>query len=131
MGFGSLAAELHDLSAGQHDLNAGDVIHRDAMHQGVRSAGIFRDIAADGAGLLAGGIGREIQPEVRNMLGELQIDHARLHDRALVVGINFEHAIHSREGDHDASGMRDRAAAQTGACAARHDRNSRPQRPAS
>ena len=105
VGFGSLAAEVHDLAAGQHDLNSGDVVHGHAVHQRVRTAGVLRDVAADGAGLLAGGIGREVQPKVRDVLGELQVHHARLHDRAQVLDVDFEDAVHAREGDDHAARM--------------------------
>ncbi len=123
IGFGRFAAELHDLAAGQHHFDAGHVVHGDAVQQGMRSAGILGHVAADGAGLLAGGIGCEVKPEMRHMLGELQIDHARLHDGALVLDVDFQNAVHAGEGDHDAARLRDRAAAQSGAGAARHDGN--------
>ena len=122
-GLGRLAAELHDVAVGHHDFHAGHVIHRDAVHQGVRPAGIFGDVAADGAGLLAGRIGREVEAKMRNVLGELQIHHAGLHHGALVFDIDFEDAVHAREGDNDAALLRDRAAAQSGSRAASHDRN--------
>ena len=123
VGLGRLAAELHDLAAGHHHLHSGNVVYGDAMHQGVRAAGILRDIAADGAGLLAGGIGREVQPEMRDMFRELQVDHAGLHHRALVLNVNFQDAVHAREGDHDAALLQNRAAAQSGTSAARHHGN--------
>ncbi len=113
---------MHDLAAGQHHFDSSDVIHRDAIHQGVGAAGVFGDVAADGAGLLAGGIGREVEPEMRDMLRELQVDHPGLHYGALVLNVNLENAVHAREGDDNAALLRDRAATQSRACPARHHR---------
>ena len=96
-GLGRLAAKLHDVAVRQHDFHAGHVIHRDAVHQRVRSAGILGNIAADSAGLLAGRIGREVQAKMRDMFGELKIHYAGLHHRALILGIDFQDAVHARE----------------------------------
>ena len=57
------------------------------------------------------------------MLGELQVDHAWLHCRPLVLDVNFENAVHAREGDHDAALLRNRAATESGAGAARNHGN--------
>ena len=57
------------------------------------------------------------------MLRELQVHHARLHHGALVLDVDFENAVHAREGDHDATLLRNRAAAKSGAGAARHHGN--------
>ena len=129
-GFGRFAAEVHDFAAGQHHFHPGHVIDGDAVHQRVRAAGIFRDIAADSAGFLAGRIGREIQPEMRDVFRELQIDHARLHHRAHVFRVDFEDAVHARENDDKSALGRDRAAAQSGARAARHHGKCAGRRPA-
>ena len=55
---GLLAAGLDDGAIGQHQFEAEHVIGGDAVGQRVRAAGVFGDIAADGAGALAGGVGR-------------------------------------------------------------------------
>ena len=52
----------HHLAVGQHQLDAEHVIGRDAVLERVRPAGVLGDVAADGAGRLAGGIGRVEEP---------------------------------------------------------------------
>ena len=53
-------AGLHDPAIGQHQLDAEDVIDGDAVFERVRPAGVGRHVAADGAGALAGRIGRKV-----------------------------------------------------------------------
>ncbi len=53
-----IAAGRHGRSIRQHGFDAQHVIGGDAVRQRVRPAGVLRHVAADGAGLLAGGIGR-------------------------------------------------------------------------
>ena len=55
---GFLAAGGDDGAIRQHDFQAQHVIGGDAVGQRVRAAGVLRHVAADGAGALAGGIGR-------------------------------------------------------------------------
>ena len=57
------------------------------------------------------------------MFRKLQVDHAWLYHGALVCNVNFENAAHAREGDDDATLLRDRATAQTSARSARHHRH--------
>ena len=49
-GIEMLAAEPHDLAGHQHQLAAQNVVGRHAVFEAMHAAGIFRDIAADGAG---------------------------------------------------------------------------------
>ena len=58
------AAEVNDLAVGEHNFQAGDMVHRHPVHQGVRTAGILSHVAADGASFLAGRVGREVQPKM-------------------------------------------------------------------
>ena len=55
------SAELDDRAVGQHHFDAQHVVDRDAVLQRVRSARIGREIAADGAGPLARGVGRVVK----------------------------------------------------------------------
>ena len=48
------AAGLHHRAIGQHHFEPQHVVGGDPVRQGVRSAGVFGDVAADGAGALAG-----------------------------------------------------------------------------
>ena len=96
---GCRAAGFDDAAVGQHHLQAQHVIGGDAVGQGVRAAGVFRDVAADGAGALAGRIGR-VEVAVRfDGAGDIEIDHAGLHHRALVLQIDLQDPVHAREGD--------------------------------
>ena len=97
------------------------MIGGDSVGQGVGSAGIFGDVAADGAGALAGGIGRIEIAAALDRHGDIQIDHARLYYRALVFEIQFEDAVHAGEGDHESAFARNRAAGKSGAGAASHE----------
>ena len=52
-----LAAELDHLPLGSDHLQPQHVVGGDAVQQGVGAAGVLAHVAADGAGLLAGGVG--------------------------------------------------------------------------
>ena len=47
------AAQMHEFAAGQHRLDAEHVVHGEPVFQAVGAAGIFGDVAADRADLLA------------------------------------------------------------------------------
>ena len=94
-----------------------------AIGQSVRTAGILGDVAADGAGALAGWIGRVKVAAALNGERDVQIDHAGLDNGALIVEVDFEDAVHAREGDHEPALERDRAAGQSGARAAADHRH--------
>ena len=98
------------------------MIGGDAVGQRVRAAGIFRYVAADGAGFLAGRIGREMQAGVRDGDAEVGIHHAGLHRGALVLDVNFQDAIHARKNYENAALARERSAGKAGAGAAADDR---------
>src|SRR5579863_2102112 len=92
--------------------------------QGVRSAGVFRDVAADGAGALAGRIGR-IKITVRlDRQRDVQVDDAGLYHGALILEIDLENPVHARKGHGNATGTGDRTSAQSRARAAANDRHS-------
>ena len=86
------------------------------------TAGVLGDVAADRAGFLAGWIRREKEAVTERLLGELEIDHARLDQRGAVFAIDLEDAVHPRQADDDPAPLRDRATGETGAGAASHDR---------
>ena len=118
---GDFAAGLDHGAVGEHHFESQDVIGGDSIGQGVRSAGVFGDVAADGAGALAGGIGRIEITAALDRQRDIQIDHAGLYDGALVFEIEFEDAVHAGEGDHQAAFARNRAAGESGAGAASHE----------
>ena len=54
----ALAAELHQLAVGEHDLQTGHVVRGEAVLEAVRAAGVLGHVAADRADDLARGIRR-------------------------------------------------------------------------
>ena len=120
---GGFAAGLDHGAVGQHEFESQNVIGGDAVGQGVRSAGVFGDIAADGAGALAGGIGRVEIAAALHGERDIEIDHAGLHHDALVFQVQFQDAVHAGEGDHEAALAGNRAAGESGARAASDERH--------
>ena len=118
---GRAAAGPDDAPVGQDDLETENVIRRHAVLEAMRSAGVLGDIAADGAGFLAGWIGREEEAVAERLFGELEIDHARLDQRGAVFAIDLEDAVHPGQADDDPALLRDRATGETGAGAASDD----------
>ncbi len=114
------AAGPDDAAVRQHQLEAEDVVGRDAVGQAVRPAGVLGDVAADGAGALAGGVGGVVEAVLRDGLAQLQVDDAGLDQRGQVLDVDLEDALHARHGDEHAAHGRDGAAAEAGAGAARH-----------
>ena len=53
-----LAADLHELAVGQHELEPGDVVGGEAVLEAVRAAGVLGHVAADRADDLARRVGR-------------------------------------------------------------------------
>ena len=96
-------AQPHDLAVGQDHLEAEHVVHRHPVLEGVRAAGVVRDIAADGAGLLARGIGRVVEALGSHRPREVEVDQARLDHGDLVVVVHLEHAVHPHQRDHEAA----------------------------
>ena len=116
-----LAAGGINLAIRRYEFQAQHVVGGDAVGERVRPAGVLRHVAANGAGALAGRIGRvEILPALRGQR-QIEIHHARLDHGALVGVIDFENPVHARETDDDAAGARNGSAAQAGARAAAHD----------
>ena len=120
---GPLAAGFHDASVGQHEFQAEHVIGGDAVGEGVRASCVFGDIAADGAGALAGGVGCKEVAAALDGERDIQIDDARLHHRALVFEVQFEDSIHAGEGDHETALARNGSSGESGAGAAADKRD--------
>ena len=117
------AADADDFAGGENEFERGDVIGGDAAGEGVGTAGVFRDVAADGGGFLARGIGREVEACVFDGAGDVEIDDARLNDGALIFEIELEDAVHAREDEHESAGAGERATGKAGAGAAAEDGN--------
>ena len=117
------SAELHDAPVGQHRFDAQHVIHRDAVFQRVRPAGIRRHIAADRAGALARRIGSVVIAGALQSVGQPDVDHARLDDGIAVAKVDFQNPLHPREHDHHAAADRQAAAGQARSGSARQKRH--------
>src|SRR5262249_49169635 len=107
-----------DPAVGQHQLGAEDVVDGDAVLQRVRPAGVGGDVAADGAGALAGRVGGEVVAVRLDVVGEPEVDHARLDDGVAVAVIDLQNASHARQGDQHAAADGQAAAREAGAGAA-------------
>ena len=112
---------MNDFAIGQHESESGDMIRGNSVSECMRTAGVFGNVAANGAGFLAGRIGSEVKTVRFNRAREIRIDQAGLHGGALILQIDFQDAVHAREGDHDAAGAGKCSARKTGARAATHD----------
>ena len=112
-----LAAQLHDRAVGEHDLQAADVVGREAVLEAVRAAGVLGHVAADRAHDLRRRVGRiEVRGPDRGRDGDVR--HAGLAHHALVVEVDLEDAPQPREDDEHA--VLERAAPRpTGRCPSR------------
>ena len=104
-------AGVNHLAIGQHHFQPQNVVGGNSIGQGVGTAGILRHVAADRAGLLAGGVGRVIITLIRDGQRKVKIHHSGLHARALVLQINFQDLLHAREDQQDATFRGHRTAA--------------------
>ena len=127
---GRLAAEQDDVAVLEHRDHAEHVVEGHAVLEAVRTAGIRGDVAAHGAHLLRGGIGRVVEVVLGQLPRQIQIHHARLDPREHPLGIHAQHAIHAIEREHEPAMLGGRAARQTGARAARGDGHAVRARPA-
>ena len=108
-------AERHDVALGGDEVGAEDVVGGEAVLQAVRAAGVLRDVAADRADLLARRVGRVVVAVGRRRLGDVEVDHARLDDGALVLAAYGGDGAHLRGHDQHALGVR-AALRRTGPC---------------
>ena len=115
------ATDANNFAVREDQFECGHVIGGDAVSERVRATGIFRHIAADRAGFLAGGIGCKVEAVRLGGKREVEIDDAGLHHGALIFRVDRENAIHARENDHDATDARERSARKAGAGAAADD----------
>ena len=104
------AADPQALAGDQHQLDAHQIMGCEAIFQAMNAAGIFRHIAADGAGDLARWIGRVIETLCLHGPRHRGIGDARLHHNAAIVIIDFQDPVHAREAEQNAIGQRQRAA---------------------
>jgi hypothetical protein len=73
------AAELDRLALDGEAAHLQHVVQRQAVLQAVHAAGVLGHVAADGAGDLAGRVGRVVQAVRRGRFADGQVAHAALH----------------------------------------------------
>ena len=89
----------------------------------MRTTGVLRDISANGAGFLAGWIGRVEIAKRRNSVRNIDIDDARLDKGALVLNVDLENAVHAGERNNHAAPGCNGPSAQSRSCATAYNRN--------
>lgn len=117
------AANADDFAVGENEFESHDVICGHAVGQSVRATGVFRDVATDGAGLLAGRVGREVEAVRCGGQAKIEVDDAGLDDRALIPRVDGEDAVHARKNDHHPAGAGECSAGKTSTSPATHDGN--------
>ncbi len=120
---GILAAQHGERAVGKHDLDGEHVRGGDTLGQAVRTARVVGDVASDRARLLAARIGGEVQPEVLELAGEVEVEHTGLHPCLAIHRIDTDHRVHLRRGDHHRAVERHRPAGQAGTGTTRHERH--------
>jgi len=85
-----LAADPDDRPVGEHELEPGDVVGRDAVRERVRAARVLGDVASEGAGLLARRVGHEVQPVGRGGGRQMKVHEAGLDDGAEVRYVDLD-----------------------------------------
>ncbi len=117
------SAEPHDSPVSHHRLKPEHMVHRDAVLERVRAAGVGGHVSADRARPLARRVGRVVKAGPFQRLIEPGIDHAGLHDRVAVAKVDLLDRLHPRQNEHQPAANRQAPAGQARARAARHDRN--------
>ena len=84
-----LAAKPHDFAFNSDQFNAKQIIGRQPIFQTMHPAGIFRHIATNGTGNLAGWVGGIIKAIILYRMGDGQIGHARLGHNTSIGIINI------------------------------------------
>ena len=98
----------------------------EAVFEAVGAAGIFCDVAADGADRLRGRVG-SVEIILRgDAVADVEIDYAGFDDGVGVGEIDFEDFVHAGEADDDAFRSRQRAAGESCASASGDERDAMP-----
>ncbi len=116
------APEARDRPVGEHDVERAHVRRGDARSEAMRPAGVGGDVAADRARLLRRRIGRVVQPEMGDRAREIEVEHARLHPRDPLLGIDLENAVELCGDDDDGVVDGSRAAREAGTTPSHHER---------
>ena len=109
---GGVAVERHLRAVGEHDLERGHVVGREAVLEAVRPARVLGDVAADRADDLARGVGG-IEMSGGDGARDRQVGHPGLDDDAGVVEVDRQDPAQPREDDQDAVGGGQRPARES------------------
>jgi hypothetical protein len=115
--------EIGDPAIGQDDPHRRDVPFGRSVLEAVGAARVLRDVAADRADGLAGGIGRVVEAVRADGVAQVLVDDARLHDREAVPRVDAEDPVHADGLDQDPARRGGGAARQPGARAAGAERD--------
>ena len=107
------SSERHRLPLRGHEVGAEDVVGGEAVLETVRATGVLREVAADGADLLARRVRRVVVPVRCGCLRDVEVDDARLDDRALVLTSDSGDGPHPGRHDQHTVGVGQRPAGQT------------------
>ena len=118
-----LGAELDGLALDGEAAHAQHVVQRQPVLQAVHAAGVLGHVAADRAGDLAGGVGREVQSVFGDRLRNPQVRYSRLCLELSIGNVDLQYCGHSfQRNDHPAQSWHC-SAAQARARPARRERN--------
>ena len=120
---GLVAAQLHDLAIGQHDLHPQHVRRRDPVGEAVRPSRVVGDVATNRTALLAAGVGGEVQPVLRHGPGEIEVEHTGLDPGQSVDGIDRQDPIHLGRDNQDCIVEWRGTTGETGSGATSHERS--------
>ncbi len=110
-----MAADRQFLPGDGEHIQGQDIVHGQPVFEAVHAAGIFRHIAADGAGDLGRGIGAIIQAVAGGCFGDGQIADAGLYAGGARQRVDIEYAIELAQDQQDAVRVRHGPGAQAGA----------------
>ena len=122
------APHLYNVALRRHDFYAQHVVRGDAVDQRMWSPRVFTHVAANRAGTLAAGVGHIVKALRVKRVAQVQIDQPGLHDRAQVVVIDLQDAVHARKRDHHAAINRNSPATQARTRPSWHNRHRTPSR---
>ena len=110
-------------AVGQHHLQLDHMVGGEAVFEAVRTAGVFGDVAADRAHLLAGRVGCVVETVPGDRAADLEVGDAGLHSRPPVGHVHIQDPVHPGQADDDALGDRHGTAGEAGAGTAGNERD--------
>src|SRR5262249_41349908 len=112
------SAGFDDAAVGQDEGDAEDVVDSNAVLERVRPTGVGGDVAADGAGALAGRVRGEVVAVRLEVVGDPQVADPRLNNGLALPILSLEEPFHPHQGDDDPTADGEAAAGKAGTSAA-------------